>query len=101
MSRGPGRVQQILLATFAKNPGASPDTAELCRAVYGVAEVQKRHRVAVIRALKRLAETRMPDLARRVQELEKSSDVWFDRRGLSTLPSVSASAREPRPTRSR
>jgi hypothetical protein len=101
MSRGPGRVQRILLAEFGGNPGALFDTVQLCRAVYGVAVVEKRHRVAVIRALKRLAATRMPDLARRVLELEKASDVWFDRRGLTAMPSAAARATEPRPIRSR
>ncbi len=101
MSRGPGEVQRILMAMFADNPRAQPDTEELCRAVYGVAEVQKRHRVAVIRALKRLAWTHMPNLARRVLELEKSSDLWFDASVLPTLPSASASARYRRPTRGR
>ena len=99
MSRGPGKVQRILIAEFAEKPGEFPDTAELCRTVYGVKTVEKRHRVAVIRALKRLAETCMPDLARRVLEREKSSDVWFDASVLTALPSAAASAREPRPTR--
>jgi hypothetical protein len=101
MSRGLGKIQRKLLATFAEKSRKPLSTSELCEAVYGVADVEKRHRVAVIRALKRLAWTRMPDLARRVEELEKASDVWFDSRSFQPMPSASASAREPRPTRSR
>lgn len=101
MSRGPGRVQKILMGLFTDDPSALLDTSELCKAVYGVAKVDKRHRVAVLRALKRLAETRMPHLARRVLEFEKASDVWFDARTVQPLPSTSARAKYPRPARSR
>ena len=73
----------------------------MCEAVYGAGQAEKRHRVAVIRALKRLAATRMPTLARRVLELERASDVWFDSRGLQTMPSAAAGAKEPRPLRTR
>ena len=101
MSRGLGKVQRILIAAFADNPGVLLDTAQLCQEVYGVDVVEKRHRVAVIRALKRLATTHMPGLARRVLEFEKSSDVWFDTRAFQPLPSASAGAGEPRPPRKR
>jgi hypothetical protein len=101
MSGGPGKVQRILMAMLADNPCKPFDTTELCKAVYGVAKVEKRHRVAVIRALKRLACTCMPELARRVQKLEKASDIWFDRRSFQAMPSASAGAGEPRPPRTR
>ena len=100
MSRGHGRVQQAVMTAFAGDPKAVFATDEICRAVYAVERVEKKHRVAVVRALKRLAETGVLRLARRVQELEKSSDVWFDvMMWDGALPSTSAPAHWGRPRR--
>jgi hypothetical protein len=55
------------MGIFAKNLDMIFDTAELCRLVYGEFDIQKRHRVAVLRALKSLARGPMPDLTRRVR----------------------------------
>lgn len=101
MSRGGEGSQRILLEKFTQDPTTPLDTAELCKLVYHVEIVEKRHRVAIIRALKRLAETRALSLARRVLEREKSSDLWFSADGISILPSTSASATRPRPNRRR
>jgi hypothetical protein len=90
------------MAAFASDPSAILGTDEICRAVYAIERVEKRHRVAVLRALKRLAETGMPGLARRVLEFEKKSDWWFDATAHDwALPSTSGPAHGPRPRRTR
>jgi len=74
MSRGPGRIETKLLQLFARRPSAILTTAEICRHIYGVRHVDKKHRVAVLRALKRLASRSMPTLWRMVQRHERSDD---------------------------
>jgi hypothetical protein len=55
MSRGPGRVQQKISEAIAADPDLAYDIEELCSLVYpGINRAEKRHRVAVDRALKRL-----------------------------------------------
>ena len=52
MSHGPGHVQRAILALMDAHPHGAWITAELCQRVYKVERVEKRHRVAVIRALR-------------------------------------------------
>jgi hypothetical protein len=53
MSKGPGRAQRAILALIAGNPDGAWTTDELCREVYaGINRVEKKHRVAVLRALR-------------------------------------------------
>ena len=47
-------MQRAIRALIDANPDGAWLTAELCRHVYGVERVEKLHRVAVIRALKRM-----------------------------------------------
>jgi hypothetical protein len=54
MSRGPGRVQQEIAALIAANPDGAWTTADLCQHIYGVKTAEKKHRVAVVRALERM-----------------------------------------------
>jgi hypothetical protein len=61
MSKGPGRIQKAIRALFAAEPDNAFTTAELCERIYGVeagAEIAKKHRVAVMRAAKGIAELR-------------------------------------------
>jgi hypothetical protein len=58
MSRGFGTVMRKIAEVLAANPDDAFTVAELCRAVYGVSPPEKRHRVAVLRAAKALAEKR-------------------------------------------
>jgi hypothetical protein len=78
MSRGPGRVQRGLERVF--DHATTEDlftTAELCRLVFGVKRVQKKHRVSLLRAIKSFA-------ARKRTEFGTQYDLWcwrrFDRR---------------------
>jgi hypothetical protein len=57
MSHGPGHVQRAILALIEADPNGAWATGALCAHVYGVERVEKRHRVAVIRALRRMMRT--------------------------------------------
>jgi hypothetical protein len=50
MSRGPGRVQRSILALIKDEPDGAWTTEDLCRHIYGVRTIEKKHRVAVLRA---------------------------------------------------
>jgi hypothetical protein len=54
MSRGPGRIQRAIEAAFKADPDNALTTMELCERVYGTEHVGKKHRVAVVRAAKRI-----------------------------------------------
>jgi hypothetical protein len=55
MSRGPGRIQRAISAAFAAEPDNALTTAELCERAYGTGAVDKKHRIAVVRAAKKIA----------------------------------------------
>lgn len=97
MSQGPGVVMQKLQLIFQKHPGEMFTTSELCRSVYGVRSVQKKHRVSVLRALKKMGSTSMPTLWRWVLSYEKSDDVWFEHRAHQAKPRGCAPASSRRP----
>jgi hypothetical protein len=62
MSRGPGRIERAIEAAFAAEPDNAFNTLDLCEHAYpGVNRIDKKHRVAVLRALKRIM-ARRPDL---------------------------------------
>ncbi len=53
MSRGPGKIERAIEAVFAAEPDDAFTSADLCDRVYpGLNKVEKKHRVAVIRAAK-------------------------------------------------
>jgi hypothetical protein len=58
MSKGPGRIERAIEAAFAADPDNAFTTEELCERAYfpAVNLIEKKHRVAVVRAGKRLAE---------------------------------------------
>ena len=55
MSKGPGRVQRAISALIEGDPDGAWTTADICRAVYPSAEIDKKHRVAVLYALRHMA----------------------------------------------
>jgi hypothetical protein len=56
MSRGPGRVERAIEQTFTDNPSAAFTVEELAAAAYpGLNRVEKKHRVAVLRAADKVA----------------------------------------------
>ena len=59
MSRGPGRIEQAIAALLDAEPDNAFTTEELCERVYpGVNRVEKKHRVAVLRAANKLIKRR-------------------------------------------
>jgi hypothetical protein len=54
MGRGYGQVQREILALLT-DPDGVWTTTELCQLVYGIEQVEKRHRVAVARAVKKIS----------------------------------------------
>jgi hypothetical protein len=55
MSRGPGRVEKTIEKAFIERPSATFSTDDLIILVYPGVEVEKKHRVAVLRAADRVA----------------------------------------------
>ncbi len=79
MSRGPGRIESAI----ASSVGAEPDNAftveDLCNRVYaGVNRIEKKHRVAVARAIRTLV-TKRPDLATLVASSRGNTVVLYSR----------------------
>ena len=95
MSSGPGTVERQLRDIFAREPKGVFTTGMLCRRVYRVKEVRKKHRVAVLRALKRLANRSLPTLWRRAQKYDRD-DIWFDHRAYPSRAGGSATELRPR-----
>jgi hypothetical protein len=57
MSRGPGRIERAIMAVVAAEPDNAFTVADLCDRVYpGVNRIEKKHRVAVARAMKNAAD---------------------------------------------
>lgn len=100
MSRGPGAIESRLAAIFREKPSGVFATSELCSLVYGIGRVQKKHRVSVLRALKRISGKPSKTLAlwREVQFGEKSDDHWFNHRYYPTRnpDCVPGDAKRPR-----
>ena len=55
MSRGPGAIQQAILALIESEQDGAWPLGEVCQHVYDAAFVEKKHRVAVARALRTMA----------------------------------------------
>jgi len=74
MSRGKGRVQRAIEATFAAEPDNALLLSELCERVYpGVNRVEKKHRIAVARAAKLI-----PGIRSMERELLGHELVFYD-----------------------
>ena len=76
MSKGPGKVQSQLIAIFRKNADRYYSTEELCCRAFGVRRVEKKHRVSVLRALKRISERQALNIYRAVKT-HSNDDLWF------------------------
>jgi hypothetical protein len=55
MSRGPGRVEKTIAKAFAESPSATFSTDDLIVLIYPGVDIEKKHRVAVLRAADRVA----------------------------------------------
>jgi hypothetical protein len=54
MSRGPGRLQRGITALMMKHPDGTFSLAQLCRHLYCGEAIEKKHRVAILRAMHNL-----------------------------------------------
>jgi hypothetical protein len=54
MSRGPGRVQQTITKLIASDPHGAWTVGQICERLYPAMRVEKKHRVAVTRALRHM-----------------------------------------------
>jgi hypothetical protein len=82
MGRGLGSVQRAVIAVFTEDPHAVRSTAELCWQVYGCPPA-KRHRVAVLRALRSLSGHAIRHGPRFVcftpgRVCERGDDLWYN-----------------------
>jgi hypothetical protein len=76
MSKGPGRVQTELYGIFSNEARRCFSTRELCRKIFGVQRIEKKHRVSVIRALRRISEIQELNIYRAVVT-HSIDDFWF------------------------
>jgi hypothetical protein len=76
MSKGPGKIQNQLITFFQKNSDRYFSTEELCRRVFRVREVEKKHRVSVLRALRRISKLETLNIYRAVWT-HSNDDFWF------------------------
>jgi hypothetical protein len=89
MSRGPGKIERAIAALLDGNPDMAVTAEELAERVYGIAAVEHKHIVSVLRALRRLAQRR-PDIdktwGRDWKRLHKKGGrtVWFNRRNVQS-----------------
>jgi hypothetical protein len=101
MSRGPGSVESQLIGILLKNKKPLLSTDELCRKVFRLRanEVEKKHRVSVLRVLKRLSKRSTLNVWRAVLK-GRRDDLWFDydraKPGFRTSKEM-APAHAPRP----
>lgn len=58
MSRGPGRIERAIADILDAEPDNAFTVEDLCRRVYGIERVEKKHRVAVLRAAATLGKRR-------------------------------------------
>jgi hypothetical protein len=101
MSRGPGIVQKQLIEIFTKSKRPGFSTKQLCRKVFRIKQVRKKHRVSVLRALKGMSKKTTLNVWRAVLK-GRRDDFWFNRdrtpKGRKPHPK-SASALDRRPTK--
>ena len=89
MSRGSGKIERAIAALLDGNPDMAVTAEELAERVYGIAAVEHKHIVSVLRALRRLAQRR-PDIntawGRDWKWLQKRGGrtVWFNRRNVQS-----------------
>jgi hypothetical protein len=58
MSKGPGRIERAIVSILDAAPDRAFTTKELCKRVYGTGYVEKKHRVAVLRAARQIVARR-------------------------------------------
>ncbi|APO56903.1 hypothetical protein BD122_41455 [Bradyrhizobium diazoefficiens] len=80
MSRGLGKIGARIKEIFEGAPTASFSTSELCKLVYRTEPVLKKHRVAVLRALRTPARRQNAEIWFLVLHHEKTDTEWLGKR---------------------
>lgn len=101
MSKGPGHVERKIVEIFRRTKRSEIlSTYDVCREVFATGVVEKKHRVSVLRAMKRISENGDVDIWRIVLK-GQPDDVWFNRGEQpplsSSYRSIVGPAREGRP----
>jgi hypothetical protein len=78
MSKGLGLIQRQLIEVFEENGHKIFSTEALCRAIFKVTRVQKKHRVSVLRGLRGVTRHGTMNIYRAVWKGHRD-DLWFDR----------------------
>lgn len=96
MSRGPGRIERAIAAAFEAEPDEAFSTDELCALAYpGVNRIEKKHRVAVIRAGERVC-ARMPAWAAWQSSEATGPLIWANRYSVPSYTLMRARKAYPR-----
>ncbi|MEH2505626.1 hypothetical protein V1290_004437 [Bradyrhizobium sp. AZCC 1578] len=104
MSRGPGHVERKIVEIFRRTKRSGVlSTYDLCCEVFGTNDVEKKHRVSVLRAMKRISATGEVNIWRIVLR-GQPDDVWFNHDEQPPLSSeyrsIVGPARDGRPKKS-
>jgi hypothetical protein len=92
MSKGPGRVERAIIAAFKAEPDRAFTTEELALAVYaGLNRAEKKHRVAVLRAMRRLRSGH-PEMGEFRSETLGGQAVYFNRTSVTSYAMARAKA---------
>src|SRR5262249_54169232 len=78
VSRGLGHVTHKLRRLFRDGPAQLFSTSDLCRIVYGTTDIEKKHRVGVLRALRTLVARGEVPIRRFIPKYEKADAEWFN-----------------------
>ena len=100
MSKGLGRVELQLRSVCLDEPPDFFPTTMLCQRIYGISNVEKKHRVAVLRGMKSLAERGEVNIWRLKLKREKSDDEWFNGNRISAPRHSSPLRNRAKPKRS-
>jgi hypothetical protein len=78
VSKGPGHVERKIVEIFKRTKRRGVlSTYDLCREVFGRSDIEKKHRVSVLRAMKRISRSGAVNIWRIVLK-GKPDDVWFN-----------------------
>ena len=78
VSKGPGHVARKLIEIFKRTKrSAILSTYDLCCAVFGTNDIEKKHRVSVLRAMKRISQSGDVHIWR-IALRGQPDDVWFN-----------------------
>ena len=82
MSRGPGRIERAIEALFRECPKDAFTVEDIADRIYGgINRTEKRHRVSVLRAAKKVCE-RMTDWTWYLSETRGNTLVFWNRRNV-------------------